>query len=245
MATFGGGIPPPKMRSAMHVTDFLDANTIGNGKSQHWGDSELVPSVESIIESTSVLMEARRRERAREKSSEKIKDNSTHSGIPVAEFLKFTSRGSVSDISSDVIDSKSLSSPRGGIPIADFLGGISNKSGDGNICRPNEIGIISEQEQFLEENDAKLISLLKQRALLLNHDYYKLFKKAVLMSFADIESSRSPSFASTNTLCQGEKNEMKKALERHRIERGGAIGDESTHSTSAPEGYDLGDGADY
>ena len=55
---------PPPRKSAMHVEDFLNEQRNSNGKSRHWGNSKYVPSVESLIERTTSVMNERKRQRA-------------------------------------------------------------------------------------------------------------------------------------------------------------------------------------
>ena len=71
-------------RGAMHVADFLAANRNGgNETSVHWGNSPHVPSVESIVERTTRVMEMRRMERQLEGSLRNAAADDTLAAAPL------------------------------------------------------------------------------------------------------------------------------------------------------------------
>jgi|MDSY01.2.fsa_nt_gb hypothetical protein len=118
-------------RSGMHVVDFLNTMRSDSGTSSHWGNSPHVPSMQSIVERTAVVMEARRRARheaknfsavagaggvdpgavmvgARHKSAPTF-DPGQRSGMHVSNFLAEAGASSSSSSSSSTSSSFSFS----------------------------------------------------------------------------------------------------------------------------------------
>ena len=167
-------------RSAMPVREFLEANTqTGRGRSDHWGDSPFVPSVEAIVERTNKVMAERKRASASAKGASNGAPGqrgkaAKASGINVSDFLR---------PSAPSLSSSSASPP----PPQSFSSGAATGRGGGPVSGDSAAGSsinASDVDSF------ELLCQLKIKARTLSPGAYHSFKEATLSVFADEDDAR-------------------------------------------------------